>query len=110
LGGPDHVDYSYGAQLSHQGLSKFVDDLRAVWRNVARISHKEARLIFRFGAINDRILDPREIIATSLDETAWRLNTVCDAGTARQGKRQADSFVVRPRRPLVEFDAWAVKK
>jgi hypothetical protein len=54
LGGPDRVDYSYGVQLSHRSISGFVDDLRAVWRNVSAVSHRDARLIFRFGAINDR--------------------------------------------------------
>jgi hypothetical protein len=118
LGGLDKVDYSYGVQLSHQGVSRFVDDLRAVWRNVAAVSHDEGQMIFRFGAINDRLIDPREIISghgprtavkASLQDTPWRLTTIVNAGTARRGKRQADNFVLQPRSPLVEFDAWAVK-
>jgi hypothetical protein len=109
LGGSDQVDYSYGLQLSHHGISGFVDDLRTVWRNVAAVSHRGARLIFRFGAINDRLVEPRAIIKSSLEGTPWRLITTVNAGTARHGKRQADNFVLQPRTPLLEFDAWAVR-
>jgi hypothetical protein len=110
LGGSDQVDYSYGVQLSHQSASAFVDDLRAVWSNVGAVSQRGARLIFIFGAINDRLLEPREIIKSSLQGTPWRLSTIVNAGTARQGKRQADNFVSQPRAPPVEFDAWAVRE
>jgi hypothetical protein len=109
LGGSEHVDYSYGVQLSHHSIAAFVDDLRTVWNNAARISERGARLIFRFGAINDRMVEPRKIIKSSLEDTPWRLNTIVSAGTARHGKRQADNFVLQPRSPLVEFDAWAVR-
>jgi len=107
LGGPDKVDYSYGVQLSHQSVSEFIGDLRKVWTNVAAVSRGNAHLVFRFGAINDRLVDPGKIIRNSLQDTPWRLTTIVNAGTARQGKRQADNFVHRPKRPLVEFDAWA---
>src|SRR5262245_13871342 len=103
--GPDRVDYSYGIQLSHQSVASFIEDLRSVWRNVASVSHGNALLVFRFGAINDRVVDPRYIIKASLCDTPWRLMTVVDAGTASHGKRQADNFVQKPRKPLVEFDA-----
>ena len=109
LGGPDNVDYSYGVQLSHQSMSAFVDDLRIVWNNVAAVSRRGAQLVFRFGAINDRMLEPAEIIKSSLRGTPWRLNTIVNAGNARYGKRQADNFVVQPRAPLVECDAWAIR-
>jgi hypothetical protein len=109
LGGPESVDYSYGVQLSHRSGRAFVDDLRSVWLNVASVSHKKAFLIFRFGAINDRYLDPRDIIKSSLRGTPWRLTTIVDAGTARRGKRQADSFGENQRSPLKEFDAWATR-
>jgi hypothetical protein len=107
LGGPDRVDYSYGVQLSHQSVSAFIDDLRTVWLNVAAVGHRDAQLVFRFGAINDRLVDPRKVISSSLQDTPWRLTTIVDAGTARRGKRQADTFVHLARKPIVEFDAWA---
>jgi hypothetical protein len=107
LGGPEHVDYSYGVQLTHRSLSLFIADLKKVWQNVAAVSDDRARLVFRFGAINDRLLDPRDVIYQSLQETPWRLRTIVDAGTARLGKRQSDTFVHSPEAPIIEFDAWA---
>jgi hypothetical protein len=109
LGGPDHVDYSYGVQLSHRSLASFVGDLRRVWKNAAEVSHQDARLVFRFGAINDRRVDPRTIIKSSLEDTPWRLTNLVNAGNAGHGKRQADSFGAKIRKPIIEFDAWAVR-
>jgi len=110
LGGLAHVDYSYGVQLTHRGLDPFIADLRKVWRNIAEVSANRARLVFRFGAINDRRLDPRDVIYQSLKDTPWRLRTIVDAGTARQGKRQSETFVRSPEAPIVEFDAWACRE
>ena len=109
LGGPAHVDYSHGIQLTHRSPELFTADLKKVWQNVADVSDDRARLVFRFGAINDRLLDPRDVIYHSLQDTPWRLSTIVDAGTARLGKRQSDTFVRRPEAPIVEFDAWACR-
>jgi DNA methylase len=110
LGGLDRVDYSYGCQLSHRGVASFISDLRTVWQNTARVSDTRARLVFRFGAINDRRVDPRDIILRSLEDTPWRLKTIVAAGTARFGKRQSEAFVLRSRAPIVELDAWAERQ
>lgn len=110
LGGPERVDYSYGVQLSHRSTTAFVKDLQTVWRNVATISHKRARLIFRFGAINDRLLDPADVIKASLEDTPWRLVTISNAGTAYGGRRQADSFDSYRSKPVTELDAWAIRQ
>jgi hypothetical protein len=110
LGGPAHVDYGYGVQLNHRSLDLFIADLKKVWRNIADVSDSRARLVFRFGAINDRLLDTRDVIFQSLQDTPWRLQTIVDAGTARLGKRQSDTFVRSPEAPIVEFDAWACRQ
>ncbi len=110
LGGPAHVDYSYGVQLSHRALDLFIADLKKVWRNVADVSDDHARLVFRFGAINDRLLKPHDVIVQSLQDTPWQLKTIVDAGTARLGKRQSETFVHRPEAPISEFDAWASRR
>lgn len=109
LGGPDKVDYRYGLQLSHRSVSEFIGDLQLVWSNVAEVSANRARLVFRFGAINDRFLDPCDIIHESLRNTPWQLKTIVNAGTAQRGKRQSETFVRRQREPIVEFDAWAIR-
>ena len=110
LGGPAHVDYGYGIQLSHRSLEQFIADLRKVWRNAAEVSDRRARLVFRFGAINDRVLDPRDVIIQSVKDTPWQLKTVVNAGTARLGKRQSDTFVHGAGAPIVELDAWASRE
>ena len=110
LGGLDRVDYSYGRQLSHRSLDGFVSDLQRVWWNIARVSDDRARLVFRFGAINDRHVDPRDIILGSLEDTPWRLKTIVDAGTAHSGKRQSEAFVRRSQAPILELDAWAERR
>jgi hypothetical protein len=110
VGGPEHVDYSYGVQLTHRSLSSFIVDLQVVWRNVADVSDDRAHLVFRFGAINDRLVDPCDVIRQSLQNTPWRLRTIVDAGTAHLGKRQSDTFVRRPQAPIIEFDAWAYRR
>jgi hypothetical protein len=109
LGGPEFVDYGYGVQLSHRSVDAFVSDLRKVWSNVAALCSDRAHLIFRFGAIGDRGVDPREVIRASLKATPWRLATIVNAGTASRGRRQADSFGCKLDGPLAEFDAWAVR-
>ena len=82
LGGPSYVDYSYGRQLSHRGLDRFIGDLRRVWENLAVVAAKGAKLIVRFGAINDRVVDPGEMLKLSLKGTAWQLATIVPAGAA----------------------------
>src|SRR5262249_41489828 len=109
LGGTEGGDFSYGAQVSHRGVSDFVDYVGSVLINVAAVRERGATLVFRFGAINDRSIEPSRLIKCSLEDTPWRLTTISNAGTSRYGKRQADSFVTKPRRPIVEFDAWAVR-
>jgi hypothetical protein len=108
LGGPAEVDYSYGLQVSHNGTGRFVDDLRRVWLNVAGVAAASARLVVRFGAINDRQCEPVELIKASLRDSPWRIVTRVAAGDARQGKRQADTFRVNSR-VVSEFDLWAIK-
>jgi hypothetical protein len=108
VGGPPAVDYSYGVQLSHRSRQAFVADLRKVWTNIATLATRGATMIVRFGAINDRKLDPRAILEETLTDTPWRLRTIEPAGTAAEGKRQASSFNRMPSRAVAEIDAWAV--
>lgn len=108
LGGPPAVDYGYGVQVSHRGRQAFVADLRKVWTNLADLASEGATLIVRFGAINDRKVDPRGLLKETLRGTPWRLRTIVPAGTAAAGKRQATSFNRAPSRAVAEIDAWAV--
>lgn len=107
LGGPATVDYSYGTQISHRSVELFTADLRRVWSNVAVCANPRAKLVVRFGAINDRKVDPAALLKSSLAETPWRLRTIRQAGSAHSGKRQADAFIRRRSRAIGEIDAWA---
>lgn len=107
LGGPPSVDYSYGAQIDHGGPEAFAEGLRAVWRNTAGACANDARLVIRFGGISDRAVEPLGIIKASLRDSGWRIQTVHPAGTAKAGKRQAETFLRRAAKPRIEYDLWA---
>lgn len=107
VGGPDVVDYGNRNQIVHTSPDDFAADLRKVWRNVAGACEVGARLVIRFGGISDRQADPKEVIRKSLEDSGWRVITIKTAGTASEGKRQADSFLRTKSKPLVEYDIWA---
>lgn len=109
VGGPDVVDYSAGRQIEHGGPDAFTRDLRSVWMNAFRVSERNARMVIRFGGIRDRHVDPVEIVKESLAGSGWTIETLRAAGTAQDGKRQADSFLRSSSRPLIEYDVWARK-
>jgi hypothetical protein len=107
LGGSSQVEYSSLGQLLHSSPMVFASELRRVWQNVAAISASNARLAIRFGAINDRKLDPPELIRTSLLNSGWEMTKVLPAGTAKEGKRQAEHFVRSKAHPIEELDVFA---
>ena len=106
LGGPSRVDYSADGQLSHFSQKEFADGLRTVWKNCASVAKRGCRMVVRFGAINDRNVDARELIGGSLTGTGWRMQTCHRAGSASAGRRQADTFVTA-KGALEEYDVWA---
>jgi hypothetical protein len=109
LGGPDCVDYSADTQLSHLSPRQFADDLRLVWSNAAAVTTERAKMVIRFGAIADRKADPLQIAKSSLKDSGWRITTICDAGCADHGKRQANAFLMEKSRAKAEYDIWAVR-
>lgn len=108
LGGPARVDYSNRAQLQHHSPEKFVAELRRVWSNAAIVCRPSARLVVRFGAINDRKQDPLEVIKASLAGTAWRCQTIRDAGSADHGRRQSHQFARAAATSVNEYDVFCV--
>ncbi len=105
LGGPEAVDYSNEGQLSHASQATFSAGLRKVWTNCAKVARSDCRMVVRFGAINDRKVDPRELIRDSFDDTPWTMVTLRSAGSASIGKRQADQFASSTA--IEEYDVWA---
>lgn len=106
IGGDASVDYSNDRQLSHTSQEVFCEALRSVWKNCANAAADGCRLVVRFGAINDRKIDSRELMKRSLDRTRWRLVTARPAGTASNGRRQVDQFSPAGA-ALEEYDFWA---
>lgn len=109
VGGPDIVDYSNNNQIVHSSPDNFVSDLRKVWRNAACASSDGATMVIRFGGISDRRVEPLDLAKSSLYESGWRITTILKAGSALQGKRQADSFLRTKSEPMIEYDIWAVR-
>lgn len=106
LGGPDRVAYNPGPQINHGGADVFAAELGGVWRNVAAVCKPGARMIVRFGAINDRPVDPVRLMKSSFDGTPWRITTIRAAGTAMDGKRQAATFVNADQPRAGEIDVY----
>jgi len=108
LGGPARVDYTNANQLQHTSPARFVAGLRKVWTNAAAVCRKGARLVVRFGGINDRRQDPLTLLKRSLDDTPWRCQTARAAGNADTGRRQARQFTTRARPAIREYDVYAI--
>lgn len=107
LGGPPRADYTNENQIVHSSPEEFARDLSRVWENAARVCLPHAKLIVRFGGIADRQVDCLALAKKTIRKSPWRLMTVRDAGTASKGKRQADAFLRKRSKPLVEFDLCA---
>jgi DNA methylase len=109
LGGSEKVDYTNQDQVVHSSPEEFAVDLSAVWRNTAKVCSPDARMVVRFGGITDRRAKPLEIIKSSLVDTGWRIKTIIPAGTASEGRRQADAFLRKRSKAMIEYDVWAVR-
>ena len=110
VGGPDVVDYTNRDQVVHSSPEDFAADLRRVWRNVQNVCAEDAKMVIRFGGITDRRTNPLDLIQSSLSNSGWRIITIEEAGTAKQGKRQADAFLRTKSNPMIEYDVWATRQ
>lgn len=107
VGGKATVDYSSELQLVHSSPEEFAADLRIVWDNVAKACEPDATMVVRFGGISDRRAEPLTLAKSSFKGSSWRLSTICRAGSASEGKRQADAFLRNRSKPIIEYDLWA---
>ena len=107
IGGKPEVEYAqpYGS-LSHNSPTKFVENLRDVWRAAANIATDNAKLIFRFGGICSRKVNPKTLAIKSLHDSGWKISTIRNAGTSYDGRRQAIQFGTRGRVKM-EYDVYA---
>ncbi len=105
LGGPDSVPYGENSHLSHRSPKEFVSSLAKVWANVAKVSAPNVKMVVRFGSIGSRSLDARELLVASFEasEAPWEIYRTTSAGSAIQGKRQAN-LMAASSPPKAEYD------
>jgi hypothetical protein len=109
LGGPTRVDYQHlTREIQHASPKAFATELRSVWNALALKAAKGARLVVRFGSINDRNVDHVALLKESLCNSGWMLQTIVEAGDANIGKRQANQFRLNDSTPRPEHDFYAV--
>ena len=109
IGGKPEVEYAQPCgSLNHDSSTKFVESIRNVWRAAANIAADNAKLIFRFGGIYSRQVDPKTLAIESLHDSGWKITTIRNAGTSYNGKRQAIQFGARGRGAVtMEYDIYA---
>lgn len=110
VGGPDAVDYTNRNQVVHSSPEDFAANLRQVWRNAENVCAEDAKMVIRFGGITDRRTNPLDLIKSSLSDSGWRITTIKEAGSATEGKRQADAFLRIKSKPMIEYDVWATRQ
>ena len=108
LGGKSTVDYSAEQQIKHSSQQDFINDLRKIWVNTSSVCKPDAKLIVRFGGINDRKVNHLELISASLENTKWNCIKVESAGMATKGRRQSRQMNKNTGNAIEEFDIWAV--
>lgn len=107
LGGKPNVDYSAQGQVNHASPEIFALQLKQVWLNVGTVCAPGARMVIRFGSINDRRVDALAILRQSLQDSGWEISAIESAGSASAGRRQALHFSRSSNKALEEQDVWA---
>src|SRR5262249_11467719 len=106
LGGPPFVEYARQDQITSQEQEKFTNDLAEVWKESARVCRPRARLVARVGALPSYSSDPAALIKESIRraDSGWTAQTIVPAGSAPDGRRQADQFRARQTDSIAEID------
>jgi len=92
--------------MSPSSPDVFATPIKSVWQNVGALCVPGARLVIRFGAINDRKVDSLSLLKQSLQNSGWDIKTINSAGTASSGKRQALQFSHPSKGAIEEHDIW----
>lgn len=107
LGGPDYVEYRQPeGQLEHSGADHFAGEMGLVWRNAAKHTTKDARLIIRYGGIHDRDAEPMDVLKKSLLDSGWRMKTAKAVPDSDSGRRQVRQFQAKPKKAITEYDVY----
>ena len=107
LGGPDYVEYRYPeGQLEHSSAAHFATEMGRVWKNMASHTTAGARLVIRYGGINDRAVEPMDVLKKSLVDSGWRLVTARAVPDSDRGRRQVRQFQAEPKKAITEHDVY----
>ncbi|WP_438042078.1 DNA methyltransferase [Sorangium sp. So ce128] len=107
LGGPDYVEYRQPeGQLEHSGADHFAAEMGRVWKNVAKHTTNDARLIIRYGGIHDRDAVPMDVLKKSLVDSGWRMKTAKAVPDSDSGRRQVRQFQAVPKKAITEHDVY----
>jgi hypothetical protein len=107
LGGPDCVEYRQPeGQLEHLSAAHFAAEMGRVWENVASHTTEGARLIIRYGGINDRAAEPMDVLKKSLVDSGWRMVTARAVPDSDSGRRQVRQFQSEPKKAITEHDVY----
>ena len=91
MGGSSEIDYYANRGLKSLSTERFIADLKTVWSLVACSSKRRAILACRFGVLPSFDGDKQSILLASFQGTPWKVTSVQSAGTAKKGKRVAET-------------------
>jgi hypothetical protein len=107
LGGPDYVEYRQSeGQLEHSSAVHFAAEMGRVWKNMALNTTTEARMVIRYGGINDRAVEPMDILKKSLVDSGWRMVTTRSTPDSDSRRRQARQFLFKLKKVITEYDVY----
>lgn len=94
LGGAPQVDYCDTSHFDHGGPGEFAEALAKVWTNIGVLCAPDITMVIRFGVIGSRAANADDILRASLAHSSfpWKVKRTRNAGTAGDGKRQADQM------------------
>lgn len=107
VGGKSKVTYTNRNQISHQSQEEFAKSLGSVWSNTASKCAPNAKMVVRFGSINSRKSDAKEIFRLSLQgcDDLWRITTIRKIDNAKDHRRQATQMKTKSS-AQEEFDFY----
>ena len=97
-------------KLTQQYLGKN-GELTLVLKGLGQLQPEERKNVGQMANIIKTSLSGQiEEKKSSLSDSGWRITTIREAGTATEGKRQADAFLRTKSKPMVEYDVWATRQ